>query len=170
MWRSAPLIVLWIALIVVMAVPGGAAAVAPEIKDDAKFFSPEAVKKANADIREIMRRYGRDLLIETFPSAPADRLAKVKEMSSEDRAKFFHTWAVERAEAAVVNGVYILVCKDPAHVRVEITPKARSVFNERAYDKLTEILLNDFRAKRFDEGLEAAVRFVRQRWEEDAAK
>src|SRR5579859_944715 len=49
------------------------AVVAPVIKDDGKFFSAEAVNKANAEIKKIAQDYNKDLLIETFPEVLADR-------------------------------------------------------------------------------------------------
>jgi len=146
-----------------LALAGAARAVAPEIKDDAKFFSPDAVKKANEEIREIMRKFNRDLLIETFATPQGDQEAKVKEMSREERRKFFVKWANERTRDRVVNGVYILISKSPSHVQIEVTPRARSVFDDRAVEKLVEILLTDFREKRFDDGLAAAVKFVREK-------
>jgi uncharacterized membrane protein YgcG len=158
--RSAP----WsLALLTLAALAARSAAVAPEIKDEAKFFSPDAVKKANAEIREIMRKYGKDLLIETFPTVPEDQRDKVKAMSREEKAKFFESWARQRAEAAVVNGIYILICKDPPHLQVEVSPKVRSMFSKAARDKLIETLVTNFQNKEYDKGLQAAVQFVRER-------
>jgi uncharacterized membrane protein YgcG len=161
--RNGPSVLL-VTLLTGFVVVGTAAAVAPEIKDEAKFFSPEAVKKANKQIREIAQKSGKDLLVETLPAVPGDQAAKVKAMSIEEREKFFHNWAADRAQAAVVNGVYILVVKDPPHLEIEITPKARSSFNKEDFDKLRSMLLGKFRAKQFDEGLQEAVRFVDEKF------
>lgn len=158
---------LWVALPLVLAVAsiatGGAAAVAPVIKDDGKFFSPEAVKKANEEIREIAKNYRADLLIETYESVPADQVDKVKAMSTRERSEFFRRWARARAEAEVVNGVYILICRNPSHLFVEPTLKFRSNFDEETVKKLDSILLQDFREKHYDEGLAAAIKFVREK-------
>jgi uncharacterized membrane protein YgcG len=143
---------------------GRAAAVAPEIKDEGKFFSPEAVKKANEQIREIFRKTDKDLLIETFPSVPSDQVDRVKRMSREEKVEFFRKWAQERAQRAVVNGVYILVCKDPTYFRIEVSGKGRGAFDSKAVNKLEEGILSEFRDKRFDEGLMAAVKFVGERF------
>ncbi len=142
---------------------GRALAVAPEIKDEARFFSPEAVKKANDEIRDIERRFERDLLIESYSTVPDNQAARVKAMSREDREKFFQEWARKRASEAVVNGVYILICKEPGHVQVEVSSRARSVFGSDVRDMLVRILVSKFREKHFDEGLADAVRFVRER-------
>jgi uncharacterized membrane protein YgcG len=149
---------------------GTATAVAPEVKDEAKFFSPETIKKANAEIREIMRKYGKDVLIETFSSVPEGQVDKVKAMPLDERIKFFHTWATERMDAAVVNGVYILVCKNPARVHAEASAKARNVFDKKTLDKLSEILVSRFQKKEFDEGILAAIQFVREKLASSASK
>jgi uncharacterized membrane protein YgcG len=152
------------------ALPGPLWAVAPEIKDDGKFFSAEAVKKANKQIREIARKYERDLLIETFPTVPGGQAERVKAMAPEERDKFFLNWASDRAEAAVVHGVYILVCKEPAHLEVVITKKAKTVFDKEAFQKLRDLLLKHFREKHYDEGLQAAVDFVQEKLAGAASK
>jgi hypothetical protein len=142
---------------------GRAAAIAPEVRDAGSFFSPEAVKKANEAIREIMRKHGIDLLIETFAAPSSDQAAKVKAMSREEREVFFEQWAKQRIEATAANGVYILICKDPPHFRVEITGKGRSIFDRRARDQLVRALGNALREKKNDQALEEVVKLVRER-------
>ncbi|HZT78893.1 MAG TPA: TPM domain-containing protein [Gemmataceae bacterium] len=142
---------------------GPAPAVAPEVRDEAKFFSPDAIKRANEQIRDLSRRQNTDLLVETFPAPPGDQAEKVKAMSREERAKFFAKWAEERAEARVVRGVCILVCKEPPHVEYYITPPARGRFSDADKAKLRNLLVTEFREKRYDDGLLAAVKFVREK-------
>jgi uncharacterized membrane protein YgcG len=153
--RSAFFVVAWLAFV------ARAAAVAPEIKDEAKYFSPEAVKKANETIREIYKKYGKDLLIETFASVPADQAEKVKDMTTAEKNTFFRKWAVQRAQQSVVQGIYILVCKDPRNLQILISKKTESVFDSKAFKKLKENLFTDFGNKKFDEGLLAAVKLVK---------
>jgi uncharacterized membrane protein YgcG len=141
-----------------------ARAVAPEIKDDAKFFSPEAIKKANKELREIARTYDRDLLIESYEHVPGDQTERVKSMSREDRAKFFHNWAADRADSAVVNGVYILICKQPSTLEIIITSKAKSAFDKESFEQLRNSLLVNFREKHYDNGLSEVVKAVRERF------
>jgi uncharacterized membrane protein YgcG len=155
--------VLLLALVLDLVLLGRAGAVAPQIKDEGKFFSADAVKKANEQIRDIARKYGRDLLIETFPKVPDDQVEKVKAMSKEERQKYFIRWAQQRMSDQVVNGVYILITKEPAHLRVEVAPKAGSVFSRQDRNELARRLVGDFREKRYDDGLQAAVKFVEQK-------
>jgi hypothetical protein len=151
-----------IALSLCLVLAAGVSAVAPVVRDDAKLFSAEAVKKANAEIREIAEKFGRDLLIETFASVPADDQEKVKNMDKQERAKYFEKWAIDRAKETVVNGVYVLICKEPTYLYVEVTPKARTVFSVKARDKLRELFLGDLREKRFDEALLGAAKLVQE--------
>jgi uncharacterized membrane protein YgcG len=149
-----------------LAVTSRTAAIAPEVKDEGKFFSAEAIKKANDEIREIMRKYDRDVLVETFVTVPDTHKEKVKAMSPKERNEFFRSWANDRIQTNVVNGVYILVCADPTYVRIEITAKAQSVFDRAVYEKLGKLLLGQFKMKNFDAGLLAAVKFIRAKLDE----
>ena len=98
------------------------AAVAPKVDDQGKFFSAEAVEKANQKIREIYREFNKDLLIETVPKIPSDLEAKYKEQG---KSKFFVDWADKRAKDASVNGIYVLLCREPPHLQVEVGTKTR---------------------------------------------
>jgi uncharacterized membrane protein YgcG len=138
-------------------------AVAPVVNDRGKFFSADAIKKANLAIRELYLNDSKDLLVETYESVPSDSVEKVKGMSREKRAEFFKEWAESRAKTRLVHGVYILICKDPTMIYVEVTPKVRNVIDESARNKLRDKLVEDFRAKNYDDGLANAVKFVKDR-------
>ncbi len=160
---------LW-AVFVCMIFVGLARAVAPEIHDEAKFFSPDAIKKANEQIREIYSKYGKDLLIETFPSVPADQLEKVKAMQGKEKADYFHKLAIDNAKERVVNGVYLLITREPKYLYIEITPPAREIFDKEFYNQFRKVLFSSFREDRFNEGLAAAVKAVQERLATAASK
>jgi hypothetical protein len=147
-------------------ISGRAVAVTPEIKDEGKFFSADAIKKANEIIREIYGKYDRDMLIETFATVPGDEAEreKVKKMDREEKFNYFRKWAANRGEAAVVHGVNIVICKDPTYFKINVTRKGESALDQKAVRKLQEIILNEFRDKRYDEGLLEGVKFVRDRF------
>src|SRR5438105_2640788 len=81
------------------------------VQDEAGLFSPTAVQKANAEIADIKRLYNKDLLIETFATARAG-IDKVDLKDRQAKRRFFVDWALERAKNNLVNGVYVLICKD----------------------------------------------------------
>ena len=132
------------------------------VKDGAKFFGDDAVKKANEAVKEFAKKYERDLLIETFPTVPGGEAeaAKVKAMSKDDRAAYFRKWARERVKEEQVNGVYVLATKEPPHLVVEVPARAQDVFDEKAVKELADLLLTRFREKKYDDGLAEAVKFV----------
>ena len=141
-----------------LAAAGVASAVfPPPVKDDGKFFSAEALEKANKKIRQIYSDFGCDVVVETVPAIPADLEAKYKELG---RDKFFLQWAERRAGELGVNGVFILVCKSPGRVEVVIggpTGKRR-LGGDR--ERIVNKMLGPFRDKKFDEGLAAALDFI----------
>jgi S1-C subfamily serine protease len=135
------------------------------IRDGGMFFSADALKKANEAIKDLAKNQDRDLLLETFAQVPEGERDKVKGMDKEQRARFFRNWARERMRAEGVLGVYILVCREPAHLTVEMPEAVHGVFDEAATKKLVDLLLERFKEKKFDEGLAEAVQFVRERFE-----
>jgi hypothetical protein len=130
------------------------------IKDDGKFFSSDVLKKANEGITALTKKYHRDLAIETFPTVPDDEAKKVAAMSKDDRAAYFRQWARERVKELQVDGIYILICKQPSHLTVEIPARLEGQFNDKAKKELADLLLTNFREKKYDEGLTEAVKFV----------
>ena len=160
---------LW-AVVVCTVFAGWAGAVAPVVHDGAKFFSPDAIKKANEQIREIYIKYGKDFLIETFPSVPADQLDKVKAMQPKEKADYFHKLAIEQAKERAVNGVYILITREPKYLYIEITPPARETFDKEFYNHFRKVLFSSFGEDRFNEGLAAAVKTVQERLATAASK
>ncbi|MFN4261517.1 MAG: TPM domain-containing protein [Gemmataceae bacterium] len=134
------------------------AAAAPGVRDQANFFNPAAVREADMGIQEIHRRFGKDLMIETFPAIPAGLKEKYEELG---QATFFQDWARSRARDLQVNGIYVLICREPGRVQTEIgNETARQAFTPSNRQELTNILLTHFRDKNYDQGLLQAVAYV----------
>src|SRR5262249_7120451 len=90
-------------------------------KDEAKLFSEETMKKVQAAADKLLKEKDIDFLVETVPTPPKADAEKVKAMSAEEREKFFKEYAQERAKAEKLSGVYVVVCKSPGFVWVEVT-------------------------------------------------
>jgi uncharacterized membrane protein YgcG len=139
-----------------LALAGRAQAVyPPDIADGAKFFKEETLAKANQKIRSIYEKYRVDVVVETFAAVPPEIEKKYKEAESKE---LFVQWARERAEKLGVHGVYILVCRKPAHLHFHIDPETRKkaiTFKDR--DRIAGRMLEQFREREFDEGLLAAL-------------
>jgi hypothetical protein len=127
-------------------------------KDEGKFFSEEAWKKAQATVERLHAEKKTDLLIETFQTPPKGEAEKLKGMPAAEREKFFKTLADERAKAEKVSGVYALVSRNPTYLYVEVTPGSGLPADLSA--KLRQTLLASLKEKQFDAGLAKAVQLV----------
>jgi Trypsin-like peptidase domain/TPM domain len=137
------------------------------VQDDAHFFSEEAVKKAAEEIRDLAKKYDRDLVIETIPTLTEEDLKRVGELKGEEREKFFQALAEARMKkAGILDGMYLVMWKTPGHLRIVVPERARKVFDVKSTEKFLAQLLTLFRAKKFDDGLDAAVKFAREKLSE----
>jgi uncharacterized membrane protein YgcG len=139
-----------------------ALAVAPEIRDPGKFFSPEAIKKADEQIREIYRKHNLDLLIETHPTLPGQDVEKLKALDGKARRELFVNYVKERAKERVVNGIIVLITKEPRQLLVGRVGKGETAFTPEFRTQVERAMIDEFMRGRFDEGLQAAVRLVEQ--------
>ncbi len=155
----------WLPLVLATAMTARAWAVVPEVKDGAGFFTPGALTKANAQITEIQKKFRKDLLIETFPGVPADKAEAFGKLDKQGRSRFFQDWAIERARGERVEGIYVLITKQPGHVQVEVgkNEQKRGFRVPADSDRLSKILLQNFQKKEYDSGLLEAVQFVEQK-------
>jgi hypothetical protein len=140
------------------------------IKDDAKFFDAKAVEKALDKVYALAYQYKIDLFIDTVAEVPADKKANVKVMTARERGQFFSTWAQQRARAAKVNGLYLLICRQPGNIQVAVAAKFRKVFDDRARNRLRDLLVKEFKARKFDTGLEDGVALVENQLAKSARK
>src|SRR4029079_4921908 len=77
------------------------------------------------------------------------------------KGRFFANWAVERARMEGVNGIYVLITREPGHVEVAVGNQTHTVFPNEERHRLSQLLLTHFRNKEYDAGLLAAVKDVR---------
>jgi S1-C subfamily serine protease len=143
--------------------PAGAAAREPfAVRDEGKFFSPEAVQKANQDIALIAHRYGRDVLVETYASVLAEDIERVKTMKPEERLPYFRDWAEKRTRAESLNGVMILICRSPTFLYVNVSRNAKDIVTVAEEKAIRGALLAAFRDRKYDEGLAEALQLARE--------
>jgi hypothetical protein len=106
-----------------VAAAGRAEAPPAAVRDDAGLFGADARADAEDQILRIRDRYHLDVVVETVAAAPADQRDRLKHLKTKEIAQFMKTWAVERAEAADVNGVYFFICEEPPDVEVVVRPE-----------------------------------------------
>jgi hypothetical protein len=137
----------------------------PGVEDKAGLFKSETLAKAREQIQQIRETFHQDLLIETIPSLPPDNEKRVHAMTSRELVRFFDRMAKERAAAAGVNGVYILISDDPPklrHVQVSVWPESREqTFPARDREALRKEMAHSL-GKDPDKALLHAVAQVRE--------
>ncbi len=121
---------------------------AVEITDDAGFFSREALDKADARLADLKKATGKEVRIESVKAVPADKKADVAKMERGERSRFFEKWAVDRATAEHVKGIFVLICKDPGHVHVVVNKQTREQgFGVTDEKQLADKFLDGFKHK-----------------------
>ncbi|NBY00698.1 MAG: TPM domain-containing protein, partial [Planctomycetes bacterium] len=132
-----------------------------EVKDTAGFFSENAKSEANRRILDIEKRFKHDLVIETFSTIPEDIKKGVNLKDKPAANRMYHQWAQKQFANLRVNGVYILLSKDPAHLQIEVGNETqKKIFSLLDRDNLTSIMLTKLKEKQNDQALTEAVNFV----------
>ena len=142
-------------------------ALSSEVTDGGNFFSADTEKSVNASIADIRSTFNKDVLVETFAEIPESRKAQY---SPGKKDEFFSSWVRERADATDLNGVYILICKNPSVLRVSTGTKTRQThFTNPNRDEVVALMLSKFKEKKFDEGLSEGVALIKQRMSENVS-
>ncbi len=143
-----------------------------EVTDHAGLFAPESIKRAAAILQDIKRDHNQDVVIETYPGIPADRQAawEAEKNDPEKRTHFFAEWGRERFRTLNVNGIYLLITKDPSHFQMDVgNVTVALAFTMENRDRLDEIVVARLRKRDYDGGLLAGVEYVRQAMGENLA-
>ena len=97
--------------------------------DAAGFFKPDAITKANEIISAIKRDDKKDLLVQTYLHAPAGKEQEAKD--ADTQANFFKQWADQLGHEQKVNGVVVLICKDPSYLKVVADNRTAKIIQRR---------------------------------------
>jgi uncharacterized membrane protein YgcG len=138
-----------------------ARAATPEVRDEGGVFSATAIEKANQVIRTIHRDLRKELLVETFASVPKDRVNDY----TRNREEFFAGFVRDRAQAEGLEGIYVMVMKEPPPHRFRIQVGVGQATRQRAFrpadrDQLVRVFQSSFREDHYDEALLQGVAFV----------
>ncbi len=153
----------------VKAVKGAKPAMKPRekaatIRDGAKLFSAETIKKAQALIDELHTKHKFEVLVETFASAPANDFEKVKAMTQSDRTNYMHEWTQKRMTAENAHGLGIIICSDPKSFYVEFGAAAAGKFPASLPRTVLKEIVEGLKNKKQNEALLAALEQVRDNY------
>jgi hypothetical protein len=128
--------------------------------DAAKFFGAEAWKQVQPAADRLFKEKDVDLLIEVVATPPKSTPEKVGAMSAQDRGKFFTEYAQGRVKDEKINGVYVLICKNPRYLQVEIAGPAAATFPSSMGSQLLKTFMDAAADRKLDAGLTEALRMV----------
>lgn len=119
-----------------------------KVNDEVGLFSKEAIQAADDGIAKIKSAYHKDLLIETREQGKAD-------------PQEFRQWAEEQAKEQRVDGIYILITKQPKHFEILVGKQtlksgAFTIDDERNLQKI----LKENLGKKPDDALRLVVEHV----------
>ncbi len=131
------------------------------IQDGGAFFSEQAKAEATRVISDVQRTVKKDIVIETFAEIPA-AMKLGSDLSDKAAAnRFFVQWAEKQARLQSVNGVYVLLVKQPAHLQVVVGNQTlKQLFTATDREALVSTMLTKLRAKQSDAALLDGVQFV----------
>jgi len=125
-----------------------------EIRDNGAFFSDTAKAEAGRQMAEIGARFKREVVVETFKSVPDDLKQGVNLQDRAAQNRLFEQWALRQARDLKVNGVYILISKEPSHLQVLVGNETqRTLFQPRDRDALVSAMLAKLRDRKNDAAL-----------------
>jgi len=131
------------------------------IIDGGGFFSDAAKAEANRQLLDLGVRFKKEVVVETFKAIPAEVSQGV---NLQDRAavnRMFEAWTLQQARQQRVNGIYILLSKEPAHLQVIIGNETqRTLFTTKDRAALIEVMLGKLRTKQPDDALLQGVSVI----------
>ncbi len=131
------------------------------VRDNGVFFSDSAKSEATRRISEIEREYKKDLVIETFKEIPEEIKQGVELTDKAALGRLFEQWTVKQAKQQKVNGVYILLSREPAHIQIVVGNETQNkAFTLMDRNNLSSLMLSKLRKKQNDEALLEGVNFV----------
>jgi uncharacterized membrane protein YgcG len=131
------------------------------VRDNGNFFSDSATEGANRRISEIKTQFKKDLVVETFKTIPEEISQGVDLTDKSARNKMFEQWTVKEAKQQNVNGIYVLLSKEPAHLQIVVGNETQNkAFTLKDRDSLASLMLSKLRKNENDEALSECVKFV----------
>ncbi len=131
------------------------------IRDTAGFFTEPAKAEASRHVAELGRRFRKDLVVETFKEIPETLRQGVNLQDKPAVNRLFEQWTVQQARQLKVNGIYILLNKEPAHLQIVVgNATQHDAFTLKDRDALASLMLGKLRAQQNDAALLEGVNFV----------
>lgn len=131
------------------------------VQDPAKLFTPGAVRRAEDQIQRLKRDHKKEIFVETLENLPSPEKGGPDQSNKQATSKWVSEFALGRAKAQSVNGVYFLLIKNPGKFQFEIGNKTlQKEFTLSDRDEAIQKIIPLLKENRMDDVLETLVGFV----------
>ena len=116
-------------------------------------FQQRPFRRRIREFRKSIASFVRHYLSTPFPLAPRRHGAAIQGGNPRQggRDTFFSKWAVQRARAAGVQGIYVFLCRDPAELKIEVDDQTlRKGFTAEDRGLLAKDTLALLKQKKYD--------------------
>jgi uncharacterized protein len=150
-------------------------ALARDVKDEADLIKKQdSLTRINQIIKEINKNFGKEVLIETTSTVPTADVNKVKAMveakDSDALKTYFFELSRSRAKANKVDGIYVLVNKNPRWLQILTNKKTEPYFDRSQVKEMRSLMETQFKKGNFDEGFLEGVQYVRDQFTKNPPK
>ena len=137
------------------------------VSDAGDFFDETHEQQARLRIDELHKKFGKDVRVETFVSVPDNHAEQLKKLGPD---AFFKDWLKERAKSEHVDGVFVLICRKPAIIKVGVNEATRkTLFTEADREALWKLMKRRFDKQEFNAGLTDGLDYVQDRFAAQSA-
>jgi hypothetical protein len=130
----------------------------PPIHDDGHFFSPAAIARATAGIGTIKAQFRKDVRVETYAAIPD---ALQPQFKKQGQSEFFQKWARQRVKELQLNGVILLITRQPVVLQIAADAQtSKQAVTPADQEDIRAFLIFEMRNKLYDQVLTDMVGHV----------
>jgi uncharacterized membrane protein YgcG len=144
-------------------VAGAMAQPAPAVRDGAELFDAATESQVQAIAQQLKKEHKKDLIIESFNGTPTTLKGQYTEANRlEFLRDYFRKWAGQRAGELKVEGVYVLICRQPRYLQVEVDGQTlKKAFTAEDRGHLRDQLSRSFKKDQYNDGLLQGAQYVK---------
>jgi hypothetical protein len=131
------------------------------IRDEAHLFHADAIALAEERIDAIRRAYGHKLFVETVAAVAPHERKLFRFLWTRQVNRILEEQARKRADAAGVDGIFVVICNDPKDIHIVVRPAEDPDFTRHDAESLRRSIARRLQESGPDAGLLALTEQVR---------
>lgn len=113
---------------------------AAPIRDDAGIFHADAIARAEQQIEDIHRSFGRNVFVRTVASASLHQRRMFRFLRTPEVNRLLEEQAREYADESGLPGIYVVICQKPRDVHIIVRPRNDPAFTHHDAETLRRTL------------------------------